>query len=86
VLKIASEIIRLGQLARDGKLAANDMRSGTFSITNYGSFGALAGVPIINYPELALAGIGAITDKVALVNGQISARKSMLLTVAADHR
>ena len=86
VLKIAKEIIRLGGLARDGKLTKNDMNAGTFSITNYGSFGALGGVPVINYPQLALAGIGGIIDEVALINNQVSPRKIMLLTVAADHR
>lgn len=86
VLPIAKEIIRLGGLARDGKLTGKDMSGGTFSVTNYGSFGALAGVPVINYPELALAGVGGIVDKVSIINGQVSPRKSMLLTVAADHR
>ena len=86
VLGIAKEIIRLGELARTGKISMNDMSDGTFSITNYGSFGALAGVPVINYPQLALAGIGGIIDKVAIINGQVSPRKVMLLTIAADHR
>ncbi len=86
ILSIAKEIIRLGGLCRTGKIGMNDMSEGTFSITNYGSFGALAGVPVINYPQLALAGIGGIIDKVAIINGQVSPRKVMLLTVAADHR
>ena len=86
ILKIAKEIIRLGGAARDGKLTKNDMSEGTFSITNYGSFGALGGVPVINYPQLALAGVGGIIDEVALINNQVSPRKIMLLTVAADHR
>lgn len=86
IVELASEILRLAKAARDRKIKPTEMQGADFTITNYGSVGSLYGVPVINYPELAIAGVGAIVDKALIQNGQIVAGKAMHLTVAADHR
>ncbi|WP_434336969.1 2-oxo acid dehydrogenase subunit E2 [Mesomycoplasma conjunctivae] len=86
MIEIAKEISRLAIAARDRKIKPTEMQGGSFTITNYGSVGALYGVPVINYPEMAIAGVGAIIDKAIVKNGQIVPGKIMHLTVAADHR
>ncbi|MCR8613286.1 MAG: 2-oxo acid dehydrogenase subunit E2 [Mycoplasma sp.] len=87
VVEIAKDIITLATKAREGHLTLKDMSGGTFSVTNYGSVGALHGVPIINWPEIAILGTGAIFDKVFMnANGEVYNGKSMHITLAADHR
>ncbi|QJB71094.1 2-oxo acid dehydrogenase subunit E2 [Mycoplasma sp. 1654_15] len=86
MVQIGQEINRLAKAARDRKIKAAEMSGGSFTITNYGSVGALYGVPVINYPEIAIAGVGAIQSNVRWVNGQATEGKVMHLTVAADHR
>ncbi|MXR39358.1 dihydrolipoamide acetyltransferase [Mycoplasma sp. MF12] len=86
IVEIAKEIIRLAKAARERKIKPSEMQGGSFTITNYGSVGSLYGVPVINYPELAIAGVGAIIDSAEVKDGQIVAAKIMHLTVAADHR
>ncbi|MDF9627383.1 2-oxo acid dehydrogenase subunit E2 [Mesomycoplasma ovipneumoniae] len=86
IVEIASEIVRLAKAARERKIKPSEMQGGSFTITNYGSVGSLYGVPVINYPELAIAGVGAIIDSAEVKDGQIVAAKIMHLTVAADHR
>lgn len=86
ILDIAKELQKLSEKARARKLDLNDMRGGTFSITNYGSIGAIYATPIINYPESAILGIGRIYDKPLVVDGKIEIRKVMPLSLVFDHR
>ena len=86
ILQLAQEVKKLAIAARDQKLTRDQMSQGTFTISNYGSVGALYGIPVINYPELAIAGIGAIIDKIYVQDKQLVPGKVMHLTVAADHR
>ncbi|WP_025755361.1 2-oxo acid dehydrogenase subunit E2 [Mycoplasmopsis cricetuli] len=83
---LAQEINRLALAARQKTIKPTEMQQGSFTITNYGSVGALFGTPVINYPELAIAGIGTIVDKVLIKNGEFVAGKVMNITIAADHR
>jgi pyruvate dehydrogenase E2 component (dihydrolipoamide acetyltransferase) len=62
------------------------MRGGTFSITNYGSIGAVFATPIINYPEAAILGMGKIYDKPLVIEGKIEVKKVLPLSLAFDHR
>jgi pyruvate dehydrogenase E2 component (dihydrolipoamide acetyltransferase) len=62
VFQIAKEISELATKARNKKLDLQDMRGGTFTITNYGSIGGLFATPIINFPEVAILGLGRIID------------------------
>lgn len=86
ILDIAKEISELAQKARDKKIQMNDLSNGTFSISNYGSLGVSFGVPVIKYPEVAIAGIGSLENKVKKDGLHFVERKVMYLTVAADHR
>jgi len=86
ILQLSDEIIKLGKKARAGKLTVEEMSGGTFTVTNFGSFRASFGVPVIKYPELAIAGIGTIFDRAQVVNEKLVNKKLMYITVAADHR
>lgn len=86
VLEIAKSISEIAAKARNKKITMADITNGTFSVSNYGSLGVNFGVPVINYPEVAIAGLGAATSKVKKVGIQMVERKVMYLTIAADHR
>jgi pyruvate dehydrogenase E2 component (dihydrolipoamide acetyltransferase) len=72
---------------RRREIQANDMKDGVFTISNLGSFGVEAFTPILNSPETAVLGLGAIRwEPVVLQNGQIVAREQMMLSLTFDHR
>ena len=72
--------------ARGGNLAPADLTGGTFTVNNYGVFGVDGSAAIINYPEVAILGLGRIIDRPWVVDGQVTARKVGELTLAFDHR
>lgn len=84
--QIAVETERCIAAARDGKLTMDDLVGGTFTITNLGAYGVSTFSPIINQPELAILGVGAIADTPVVVNGEIVIRPMMNLSLTADHR
>lgn len=86
MLDLAREVSRLASAARNKTIKPDDMKNAGFTVTNYGSVGSLWGVPVINYPELAILGVGAIQDEAFVEKGTLVAGKAMYLTVAADHR
>ena len=69
-----------------GKLAACKMQNGTISITNIGSVGGGFFTPIINYPEVAILGVGRISDEAVIVDGEVKAAKVLKLSLSVDHR
>ena len=72
---------------RKREIQANDMKDGVFTISNLGSFGVEAFTPILNSPETAVLGLGAIRwEPVVLPSGQIVAREQMMLSLTFDHR
>ncbi|MHA6529003.1 2-oxo acid dehydrogenase subunit E2 [Paenibacillus sp. BAC0078] len=83
---IASAITDLALRGRDGKLAPNEMKGSTISITNIGSAGGMFFTPIINFPEVAILGTGRITEKPVVKNGEIVAAPVMALSLSFDHR
>lgn len=83
VLVLASEIIALAKKAKIKTLTSQDNMHGHFTITNYGSAGAVFGTPVIKYPEIAILGTGAIIKR---LNSQQQTRQIMYLTLSADHR
>jgi pyruvate dehydrogenase E2 component (dihydrolipoamide acetyltransferase) len=83
---IAAEIERLTTAARQRTLKPTELRDGTFTITNYGSFGGTWGSPIIRPPEAGILGLGAIKPRPFVVDGQVLARSTLPLVVSADHR
>jgi 2-oxoglutarate dehydrogenase E2 component (dihydrolipoamide succinyltransferase) len=86
LLGLARTITDLGQRARNKKLAPDDVKDGTFTITNPGPFGALTGTPIINQPQLAIMGIGGITKRAVVIDDAIAIRPIIVLSLSFDHR
>lgn len=84
---VATRSRQLIEAARAGRLSAADMQGGCFTITNLGSFGIEAFTPIINYPEVAILGLGAILwEPVGLEDGTLTSRQQMTLSLTFDHR
>ncbi|MFC4767422.1 dihydrolipoamide acetyltransferase family protein [Effusibacillus consociatus] len=83
---IANEIRDLAGRGREGKLAPNELKGSTFSITNIGSAGGMFFTPVINYPEVAILGTGRITEKPVVANGEIQVAPVMALSLSFDHR
>jgi pyruvate dehydrogenase E2 component (dihydrolipoamide acetyltransferase) len=86
IWQIAKEVEGLTERARSRKIDLADLKGGSFTISNYGSVGGMYGVPIINYPESAILGIGRMRDVPRVVDGEIVVRKVMGLSVSFDHR
>lgn len=90
VKDLAGSIRELGHKARNKKLVPEDVADGTFSITNYGVFGALFGTPIINQPEMAILGVGTVSKKPVIIEVEgidtIAIKPMMYLTLTHDHR
>ncbi|WP_438350923.1 dihydrolipoamide acetyltransferase family protein [Paenibacillus sp. FA6] len=86
VWMIAEAITDLAVRGRDGKLSASEMKGSTISISNIGSAGGMFFTPIINFPEVAILGVGRISDKPVIKNGEIVAAKVMALSLSFDHR
>lgn len=84
---IADEINDKAAQAHDGKLAATDMRNGTISISNIGSVGGGWFTPVINYPEVAILGVGTITQQpIVDAEGELTVGRVMKLSLSFDHR
>jgi pyruvate dehydrogenase E2 component (dihydrolipoyllysine-residue acetyltransferase) len=86
IIEIADDIAHKAGLAREGKLPPEEMRGGTFTITNVGPLGGTALLPTINYPEVAILGMGKVQEKPVVRDGEIVIRKILPLTLAFDHR
>ncbi|CAM4205340.1 2-oxo acid dehydrogenase subunit E2 [Paenibacillus alkaliterrae] len=86
LFKIADSIRDLAARGRDGKLAANELKGSTISISNIGSAGGMFFTPVINFPEVAILGTGRITEKAIVRNGEIVAAPVMALSLSFDHR
>lgn len=84
--ELDAEIRRLTAVVRDGKATPAELGSGTFTVNNYGVFGVDGSAAIINYPEVAILGVGRIIDKPWVVNGELAVRKVTELTLTFDHR
>ncbi|PWI58493.1 dihydrolipoamide acetyltransferase family protein [Sulfoacidibacillus thermotolerans] len=83
---IAQAIDDLAGRARSGKLMPNEMKGSTISITNIGSAGGMFFTPIINYPEVAILGVGRITERPVMKNGEVVGAQMMALSLSFDHR
>ncbi len=83
---IEGSISELGKKARDGKLGLEDLRGGTFTITNGGIFGSLNSTPILNTPQVAILGMHKIQERPIAVDGKVEIRPMMYLALSYDHR
>ena len=72
--------------AKDGTLTLDDLRGGTFSITNGGVYGSLMSTPIVNPPQVGILGLHAIKERPIAVNGQLVIRPMMYIALTYDHR
>lgn len=86
VTQLDQAIADLARRARAKQLTPADVADGTFTITNPGGFGSIAGLPIINHPESAILCVGAIEERPAVVDGEVVARLRAYLTLGFDHR
>ena len=84
--KIREEAAALAARAREGQLRPDDLRGGTFTITNLGMHGVDAFTPIINPPQSAVLGIGRIAMRPVVRDGQVVARYTAILSLTFDHR
>ncbi|MCR8656823.1 dihydrolipoamide acetyltransferase family protein [Paenibacillus endoradicis] len=83
---IADNIRDLAVKGREGKLAANELRGSTITISNIGSAGGMFFTPVINFPEVAILGTGRISEKAIVRNGELVAAPVMALSLSFDHR
>jgi pyruvate dehydrogenase E2 component (dihydrolipoamide acetyltransferase) len=86
LLELARELGALAQRVREGKAALDDLRGGTFTITNLGALGGTGALPIINYPEVAILGVARARDEAVVREGHIVPRLMLPLTLTFDHR
>jgi 2-oxoglutarate dehydrogenase E2 component (dihydrolipoamide succinyltransferase) len=86
VLGLQRTIVDLAARARSRQLKPDEVAGGTFSITNFGSFGSLVGTPIINQPQVAILGVGTVDKTPVVVNDAIAIRSICHLSLSFDHR
>lgn len=86
LFETARQVNSLGDKARKGQLRGDDMLGGTFTITNFGSAGIEFGTPVINYPEVAILGLGMMQKKLVLIDGKVVEHKFFPLSLSIDHR
>lgn len=84
--EIAKDLVRLIAIARKKGLTRADIEGGTFTISNFGAFGSLIGTPIINQPQVAILGMGAVFKAPVVVDDEIVVRDQMYLSFSFDHR
>jgi 2-oxoisovalerate dehydrogenase E2 component (dihydrolipoyl transacylase) len=84
--ELADLVARLIRDARSGALMPTELQGSTFTVSNFGALGLDDGVPVINYPEAAILGMGSLKPRPIVVDGEVVARPTMSLTCAFDHR
>ena len=84
--EMASAIEALAEKARESRLAPAELRGSTFTITSLGKLGGVLSTPILNYPEVAILGIGAIRSVPAVRAGELVVRSVLNLSISVDHR
>jgi 2-oxoglutarate dehydrogenase E2 component (dihydrolipoamide succinyltransferase) len=83
---VEKTIRQFSQKVKDNTLSLNDLRGGTFTITNGGIFGSLMSTPILNPPQVGILGMHAIKERPIAVNGQVVIRPMMYAALSYDHR
>lgn len=86
VLELAAELAETAERARERKIGLDEMRGGTFTITNLGGIGGTNFAPIVNYPEVAILGMARSRLEPAVVEGEIKIRLHLPLSLSYDHR
>jgi pyruvate dehydrogenase E2 component (dihydrolipoamide acetyltransferase) len=86
IRRLAEEVAEMAMQARQKKLQPDDMRGGTFTITNLGGIGGIAFTPIINFPQVAILGLSRSAWQPAVRDGQVTPRFLLPLSISYDHR
>ncbi|HVY70048.1 MAG TPA: 2-oxo acid dehydrogenase subunit E2 [Verrucomicrobiae bacterium] len=86
LLDLSKELEELAKKARDRKLSGDEMKGGTFTISNQGGIGGAHFTPIVNKPEVAILGLGRSIQKAVVVGGKVEARLMMPIGISYDHR
>ena len=83
---LSAAIKDLGERARTKKLTPDDVKDGTFTITNPGQYGAVIGIPIINQPQVAILCMGGIKKRAVVIDDSVVARPMIMMSLSFDHR
>jgi pyruvate dehydrogenase E2 component (dihydrolipoamide acetyltransferase) len=86
IFEIAAEIVDLVTRADERRLELHELHGGTFTITNYGAVGGVFGTPVINYPEVAIMGMGRVRELPVIRDGQVVTRLMLPLSLTFDHQ
>jgi len=86
IVGLQRSIVDLSTRARSRQLRPDEVQGGTFSITNFGSFGSVFATPVINQPQVAILGVGSVTKEPVVVDDAIAIRSMMYLALTFDHR
>lgn len=86
IVGLQRSIVDLASRARSRQLKPDEVQGGTFSITNFGSFGSLFATPVINQPQVAILGVGAIEKAPVVIGDAIAIRSMAYLALTFDHR
>lgn len=84
--ELATRLAGLAEAAREGRLSAADLRGGSITLSNLGGLGATSLLPMVNWPEVAILGVGASEQRLRLVDGEVVAETRLSLTLGFDHR
>ena len=86
IFELSTELAKLSEKARAGKLSLDEMQGGGFTITNLGGIGGVAFTPIVNWPEVAILGISRASHEPVYINQQFEPRLMLPLSLSYDHR
>ena len=86
IVGLQRHIADLAARARSRHLKPDEVQGGTFSITNFGSFGSLFATPVINQPQVAILGVGSVVKEPVVVDEAIAIRSTCYLALTFDHR
>jgi len=86
IVELSAELIKVAEKARNRKLSPEEMKGGTFTISNQGTIGGIYFSPIINWPEVAILGVSRSRTEPVYANGQFEPRLMMPLSLSHDHR
>ncbi|MDD4235892.1 MAG: dihydrolipoamide acetyltransferase family protein [Bacteroidales bacterium] len=86
IKQLSLETAEIAKKARERTISFEDMKDGTFTITSYGSIGGKYAVPVINYPQAGILGIGRMSQQPIVKNGEIAVGNTLPLSLSVDHR
>src|SRR5207244_7826973 len=84
--ELADEVTRLAEAARAGRLAPEELRGSTFTVTSAGKLAGLFQTPIVNYPEVAILSVGRIAERPVVRDGRVEIGRTGFVALTFDHR